>query len=145
VFVAATSSLFACDPGMSIRQIVAKNVASKGDDRFGAQVVVHVETVNEFIGSKWYGAKVTLGNASNSPVAVSSVELAAQEKLYANRSPEVIYPLPIPPGGAKTIRVAFLLEEDVHKTFENGADLLVHFQDGTREGVSSAHLKNGGL
>ena len=125
-FIAILVLMTACDPGMAIRQIKSPG-ALNGSVTSNAQVNVHIETKHQLIGETLYGPEVKVTNATGSPIAVTNVELTARSKTYANTHPRPeTYPLTIQPGSAETLHVLFRLDDSVHKTFQQSAELLVH-------------------
>jgi hypothetical protein len=144
-FIATSTLMVACDPGLSIRQVDPQKQLSSGTATLNAQVVVQVERRDQLIGSTWYMTKVKVTNVSRSPMTVFSVDLSVQNKLYTNKAPEVVYPLPIQPGGVKILGVYFALDDDIQKTFQQGADLWVHYRIGGEDGTANAHLTSGPL
>ena len=127
VFLAIPVVLVACDPGMTVRQL-------KSSDEAQSEIVVRIKTTRQLIGETWYAPEIEVTNSSKSPITVTNVELAARRKTYANVPfhPET-YPLTIQPGNTKTIDVMFRLDDAVYKTFEQAAELSVHYRSGGKQ------------
>jgi hypothetical protein len=122
-----------CDPGMTIRQIKVSNGPS-------AQLTINVKTQHPLIGHTWYVPQVTVNNCSNSPITITSVELAAKRGTYANRprQPES-YPSAVPSGETETLDIWFDLTDDVKETFfRQPAELRVHYK--SRGQDETAHV-----
>lgn len=129
-----------CDPGMMIRQTSSPGAAS------GASVAVYVKTSHPLIGETWYAPEVKVANSSDSPIAVTGVELAARSVTYANkpRRPGT-YPLIVPPGRTEALDIWFDLHDDVKKTFQGSAELRVHYRSSGKEEVAQANIIGGRL
>ena len=130
VFLAIPVVLVACDPGMTVRQL-------KSSDEAQSEIVVRIKTTRQLIGETWYAPEIEVTNSNKSPITVTNVELAARSKTYANVPfhPET-YPLTIQPGNTKTLDVMFRLDDAVYKTFEQAAELSVHYRsEGKQETV----------
>jgi hypothetical protein len=115
--------LVACDPGMTIRQIKASNPTSD-------PIKIAVKTEHPLVGHTWYDPQVTVTNGSDSPITITSVELAAKRNTYANKPRQPgSYPSLVPPGESETLDVSFDLTDDVKKTFfRQPAELRVHYR-----------------
>jgi hypothetical protein len=127
-----------CDPGMMIRQTSSPGAAS------GASAAVYVKTSHPLIGETWYAPEVKVTNSSDSPIAVTGVELAARSITYANkpRRPGT-YPLIVPPGKTEALDIWFDLRDDVKKTFQKSAELRVHYQSSGKEEIAQANIIGG--
>ena len=114
--------LVACDSAIRIRQIKASNGTS-------APIAIEVKTQHPLVGQTWYVPQVTVTNGSDSPITITSVELATKESTYTNkpRQPES-YPSSLSPGKTEILDIWFDLTEDVKKTFfRQAAELRVHY------------------
>jgi hypothetical protein len=101
----------ACDPGMTIRQADqdAGSAAKVG-------VAIHVTTDHPFIGETWYEPGVEIENSSDSPITVTSVELAAHRTTFQNKPRRSgTYRLEVPPGRTGTLDIRFDLAEGIQK------------------------------
>ncbi|MFC5862516.1 hypothetical protein ACFPT7_09465 [Acidicapsa dinghuensis] len=129
-----------CDPGMMIRQTSSIGAAK------GASVAVYVKTSHPLIGETWYAPEVKVTNSSDSSIAVTGVELAARSVIYANkpRRPGT-YPLIVPPGKTEALDIWFDLHDNVKKTFQEPAELRVHYQSSGKEAIAQANLTGGPL
>jgi hypothetical protein len=138
--VAVSLLLVACDPGMTIRQIKAANGTSDA-------VRIDVKTEHPLIGHTFYAPQVTVTNDSDSPIAITSVELAAKRGTYTNkpRRPEG-YPLVVPPGKTETLDVWFDLADDVKETlFRQPAELQMHYGSRGQEEAAQVSVIDGPL
>lgn len=129
-----------CDPGMMIRQTTSSGAAS------GASVAVYVKTSHPLIGETWYAPEVKVTNSSDSPIAVTGVELAARSVTYANkpRRPGT-YPLIVPPGKTEALDIWFDLHDAVKKTFQESAELRVLYRRSGKEEIAQANIIGGPL
>jgi len=108
---------------MTIRQIKALNPTSD-------PITIAVKTEHPIVGHTWYAPQVTVTNGSDSPITITSVELAAKRNTYANnpRQPGN-YPSVVSPGKSGTLDIWFDLTDDVKKTFfRQPAELRVHYR-----------------
>jgi hypothetical protein len=132
--------LVACDPGMTIRQIEVSNGTS-------AQLTINVKTQHPQSGHTWYVPQVTVTNSSDSPIAITSVELAATRGAYVNkpRQPES-YPSVVPPGKTETLDIWFDLTDDVKETFfRQPAELRVHYKSRGQDETAHVSIIGGPL
>jgi len=145
VSIAILGVIAGCDPGMTIRQ--AKQPGRlNGTATLNAQVKVDIETKCQLIGQTLYGPKVKVTNLSGAPIAITSVELAAIGKTYANTHPRPeTFPLTIQSGSTETLHVLFRLDEPVHETFHRSAELLIHCKSGEKLETVRASLIGGRL
>ena len=125
----------ACDPGMTIRQ------ASSPGATNGAGVAVYVKTSHPFIGETLYAPEVKVTNSSDSPITVTGVELIAQGATFTNkpRRPGT-YPLIIPPHQTQALDIWFDLHDDVEKTFQESAELRVHYRSRGKEEIVQSNI-----
>lgn len=132
--------LIACDPAITLRQIDPPNGTS-------AQIQIRVKTQHPLIGRTWYVPQITIVNTSDSPICVTSVELATKRGKYVNNPRHgVSYPLDIEPGKPETIGAWFDLSDDVRKTFfRQPTQLLVHYNSRGREETTSVSVIGGNL
>lgn len=129
--------LVACDFGMSIRQASPSDRASQGDTAKNAQLVVKVETTERLIGNKSYLTGVKLTNVSDASIAVSKIDLLAQNKTYENEPDRfTAYPLTIKSGATERVPIYFHFDDDVWNTFKKLADLRVYYQTGNEQTVA---------
>jgi len=127
-----------CDPGMVIRQTSSLGAAG------GASVVVYVKTSHPLIGETWYAPGVEVTNSSDSPITVTSVELAARSVTYANNPGRAgTYPLIVPPGKTEALDIWFDLHDDVKNTFQQPAELRVHYRSSGTEKIARANIMGG--
>jgi hypothetical protein len=132
--------LVACDPGMTIRQIKASNGTSD-------PITIEIKTQHPLIGHTWYVPQVMVTNGSDSPITITSVELAAKRRTYANkpRQPES-YPSAVPPGKTETLDIWFDLADDVKETlFRQPAELRVHYTSRGRDETAHVSVIGGPL
>jgi hypothetical protein len=140
-FVAIPFMVVACDIGLSIRQVNPPDRVSQGSAPKDAQIVVNVETMERLIGNTSYLTGVKLTNVSGVSVAVSRIDLLAQNKTYENEPTRfTVYPLTIQPGGVERVGVYFRLDDDVQNTFQKPADLRVHYRIGNEQRVAHASI-----
>jgi hypothetical protein len=113
----------ACDPGMTIHQTSSLGAIN------GAGVVLYVKTSHPLIGETWYAPEVKVTNSSDSPITVTGVELTVERATYANKPRRSgTYPLIVPPRETEALDIWFDLRDDVKKSFQQSADLRVHYQ-----------------
>ncbi|MBI4679261.1 MAG: hypothetical protein HY748_16930 [Elusimicrobia bacterium] len=130
-----------CDPGMSIRQTDSWHEAAARSGAAGSEVAIHVKTGHPLIGETWYVPEVTITNASDKTITVSSVKLATSRASYVNKPRQAgSYPLVVSPGDTKPLDVWFHLDEPVGKIFERPVELKVHYRSGAEESMSRATL-----
>ncbi len=138
--------LVACDPGMTIRQAKSPHEGTSGISAGGAQVVLEVKTSHQLIGETWYVPKVRITNSTDSSIIITSVELASRGAVYINKPPQPgFYPLVVQPGRTEALLVWFDLNEAVKKTFQQPAELRVHYQKDDKEEIAHASLVGGPL
>lgn len=131
----------ACDPGMTIRQ----GVPNEGSGA-NTSVAIHVRTINPLIGETWYAPEVTITNLSDSPITLTAVELVAQRSTLQNKPRRSgIYPLEIPPRRTETLDIWFALADTVKKTFQEPAELRMHYRSGSKEQIAQTTLIGGPL
>jgi hypothetical protein len=125
--------LVACDPAITIRQIMPSNGTS-------APITINVKAQHPMIGNTGYVPQVTVTNGSDSPIAVISVELSTKTGTYVNKPRQLgSCPTQVPPGTTETLDIWFDLANGVRKTFfQQPADLRVHYRSGGRE--ETAHV-----
>jgi hypothetical protein len=134
----------ACDPGMTIRQAQNHNDNRAGLGTLGPRVVVNVKTTRQLFGEAWYDPEVKVTNSLESPIAVTSVELATQRRSYPNTSPKPEnYQIAIQPGNTETMKVMFRLDAGVHETFRQPAELRVHYLTDNREEIARITIISG--
>jgi hypothetical protein len=130
----------ACDPGMTISQASSPGAAK------GARVAVNVKTSHPLVGETWYAPDTKVRNSSESPITVTGVELSARGVTYANRPRRPgTYPLIVPPGGTDALDIWFDLNDGVKKTFQQSAELRVHYRNGDGEEVAEVKMIGGPL
>jgi hypothetical protein len=140
-FVAIPFMVVACDFGMSIRQVNPPDRVSQGNAAKDAQIVVNVEATERLIGNTSYLTGVNLTNISDVSIAVSNIDLLAQNKTYENEPTRfTVYPLTIHPGGTERVGIYFHLDDDVWNTFQKPADLRVYYQIGNEQRVAHARI-----
>lgn len=132
--------LVACDPAITIRQIKASNGIS-------APITIEVKTQHPLVGQTMYVTQVTVTNGSDSPVTITSVELAAKEGTYTNKPRQPgSYPSALPRGETETLDVWFDLTEDVKETFfRQPAELRVHYTSHGQDETAHASVIGGPL
>jgi hypothetical protein len=132
--------LVSCDPAITIRQIKPSNATS-------APITINVKTQHPMVGNTRYVPQVTVTNGSDSPIAVTAVELSTKTGTYVNkpRQPRS-YPAQVPPGTTETLDIWFDLANGVRKTFfRQPADLRVHYRSGGREETAHVTVTGGPL
>ena len=132
--------LVACDPAITIRQIKASNGAS-------TPITIEVKTEHPIVGHTWYTPQVTVTNGSDSPITITSVELAAKRGTYANKPRQpASYPSAVPPGKSEVLDISFDLADDVKKTFfRQPAELRVHYRSRGRDETAQVSVVGGPL
>jgi hypothetical protein len=126
---------------MTIRQVTAPDRVSQGSAATDSQIVVNVETTDRLIGNTSYLARLKLTNVSGASVAVSNIDLFAQNKTYGNVPTRfTVYPFTIEPGGVERVGVYFRLDDDVWNTFQQPADLRVYYRIGNKQNVAHASI-----
>ncbi len=141
LYLITVSLLFvACDPGMTIRQVKASNGTSDA-------ITIEVKTEHPLIGHTFYAPQVTVTNDSDSPITITSVELAAKRGTYPNKPLHSgSYPSAVPPGKTETLDVWFDLADDVRNTFfRQPAELQVHYRSRGRDETSLVSIIGGPL
>jgi hypothetical protein len=89
-------------------------------------VLIHVKSTRQLIGETLYTPETQARNSLESPITITSVELAAKSGTYANTFPRLeTYPKAIQPQTVETMRVLFRLDNSVWKIFEHRAELRV--------------------
>jgi hypothetical protein len=125
----------ACDPGMTIRQTSSLGATN------GAGVAVHIRTSHPLIGETWYAPEVEVTNSSDSPITVTGVELTVQRATYANKPRRSgTYPLIVPPRETEALDIWFGLHDDVKKTFQQSAELRVHYRISGKEEIAESNI-----
>jgi hypothetical protein len=133
-----------CDPGISIRQVNSAEYAPNEKTTLDDRVVVNAKTKLQFIGDTRYMPEVKVTNASGSPITVFSIDLSTRKKTYTSKVlPPPTFPLTIQSGSTETIGIDFNLDEDVQKTFQQTAELWVHYWSGGKQEIARAHLESG--
>jgi hypothetical protein len=133
--------LVACDPAITIRQIKASN-------RTSTPITIEVKTEHPFAGHTSYVPEVTVTNRSDSPVSITSVDLATKRGTYANkpRRPGGDYPVTVPPGENETLNIWIDLADDVKKTFfRQPAELRVHYKSRGQDETAHVSIIGGPL
>lgn len=132
-FIAVIFLSVACDPAITIRQIRASNETS-------APITIDVKTQHLLIGERIYVPQVTVRNGSDLPITITSVELAAKQRTYANKPRQPgSYPTTVSPGGSQTLDIWFDLTDDVKETFfRQPTELRVHYK--IRDRDETAHV-----
>jgi hypothetical protein len=138
--IAVSLLLVACDPGMTIRQIKASTGPS-------APITIEVKTEHPLVGEDLYVPNVAVTNISDSPITITSVELAAKRGTYANKPRHAEnYPSVVAPGKTETLDIWFNLADDVKKTFfRQPAALLVHYRTRGRDETANVSVIGGPL
>ena len=140
LLIAALVVTVACDPGMTISQASSPGAAK------GARVAVNVKTSHPLVGATWYAPDTKVTNSSESPITVTGVELIARGVTYPNRPHRSgTYPLIVPPGETDALDIWFDLHDDVKKTFQQSAELRVHYRGGGSEEVAEVKIIGGPL
>jgi len=131
--ILASLLLGGCDPAITIRQM-------NPPSRNSTQIVVHVKTQHPMIGNTWYVPQIAITNGSDSPIKITSLELATKQRTYANKPRHLgSYPLEVGPGKTETLDTWFELSDDVRKTFfRQPAELLIHYR--CSNGEETAHI-----
>ena len=130
----------ACDPGMTIRQTSSPGATN------GAGVAVSVKTSHPFIGTRWYAPEVKVTNSSDSPITVTGVELTAQHATLTNKPRRSgTYPLIVPPRETRALDIWFDLQGGVNKTFQESAELRVHYRSHGKEEIVQSTIIGGPL
>ena len=94
----------------------------------------------------WYAPDTKVTNSSESPITVTGVELIARGVTYANRPGRPgTYPLIVFPGETDALDIWFDLHDDVKKTFQQSAELRVHYRGGDIEEVAQVKIIGGPL
>lgn len=136
----------ACDPGMTIRQTKSSGEVTNGGHAASPQVAIDVKTSHPLIGETWYAPQVRITNSSDSPITVTSIELTARRTTYANKPPQPgIYPLVVSPGKTEALLVWFDIGDAVKKTFQQPAELRVHYRSGSKEEIARTSIVGGPL
>jgi hypothetical protein len=127
--------LVACDPAITIRQIKASTGSS-------APITIEVKTERPLVGEDLYVPNVAVTNISDSPITITSVELAAKRGPSANKPRHAeSYPSVVAPGKTETLDIWFDLADDVKKTFfRQPAALLVHYRTRGRDETASVSV-----
>jgi hypothetical protein len=129
-----------CDPGTIIHQTSSLGAAN------GTRVAVYVKTSHALIGETWYAPEVKITNSSDSPIAVTGVELAAHRVPYANKPQRPgTYPLIVLPGKTEALDIWFDLHDGVKKTLQDSAKLRVHYRSSGEEAIAQATIIVGPL
>ncbi len=137
---ATITSLVACDPGITIRQ-TQPGISSNPD-----QLAIEISSVNEFTGSRFYGAKAKLTNLSRSSITIKGCELAAQNVINESQfGGGESYAFELAPGASTYFNPFFQLKDPVHDVFKQPAELRVHYVIDGREEVARAILRGGPL
>jgi hypothetical protein len=135
-----------CDPGMTIRQTKSSYRATSEINPEDAQVAIDVKTSHPLTGETWYAPQVKITNSSNSAITVTSVELTSRGATYTNKPPQPgFYPLLVQPGKTEGLLVWFDLNEAVKKTFQQQAELRVHYRKDNKEEIAHASIVGGPL
>src|SRR6266481_5826975 len=132
--------LVACDPAISIRQVKNSNGTS-------APITIDVKTEHPLVGTTRYVPQVTITNGSDSPITITSVELAAKGGTYANKPRQPgSYPAAVPPGKTETLDIWFDLARDVKETFfRQPAELRVHYRSRGQDETAQVSVIGGHL
>jgi hypothetical protein len=141
-FLAMTVAfLVACDPGMSISQEdMSKTSGSKGD------LIIRIAPRHQLIGESRYSPKVEVTNTFDTPLKITSVELATLREIYANHPvAKGIYPVTLSARATAGLEVRFDLAEPVHKAFKQPAELRIHYLTVGGEKVATVRLVGGPL
>ena len=121
----------ACDPGMTIRQTSSLGATN------GASLVVNIKTSHPLIGETWYAPEIKVTNSSASPTTVMGVELTTRRGTYPNKPRRSeTYPLIVPSRETKALDIWFDLHDDVKKTFQQSAQLRVHYRSSGKEQIA---------
>ena len=105
-----------------------------------------ISPVNEFTGSRFYGAKAKLTNLSESSITIKGCELAAQNVIYESHlGGGESYPFELAPGASTYFGPFFQLKDPVHDVFKQPAELRVHYVIDGREEFARAILRGGSL
>ena len=126
---------------MTIRQGNRQNDSRAGSNVGKSPVLIHVKSTRQLIGETLYAPEIQVTNSLESPITITSVELAAQSGTYANTFPRPeTYPKAIQPQHTETLRVLFRLDNSVRKTFEHPAELRVHYRANKLEAIANASI-----
>lgn len=115
------------------------------EQRSAVPVRIEINTTRQFIGERWYAPRITFINHSSSKVMVTSAELVTSVGVYSNNARAGAYPVEIPQGETRVLEINFQLNEYVKRTFQNAAEVRVHFQAGNREQVITKNVIGGRL
>ena len=80
-------SIAGCDPGVTIRQGDPQNESRVSRDVDDSSVLVHVKSIRQLTGETLYAPEIQVRNSLESPITITSVELAAKSGTYANTFP----------------------------------------------------------
>jgi hypothetical protein len=136
----------ACDSGMSVRQVNSVVEPESADVTAFPQISIDVNTTQLLIGQRLYDPRVTATNLSDIPVTITSIELLAgsrtlQNGLYAKRD----YPVNLPAHSTVPLGVYFRVSDGAAKTFNNPAELRVHYSSPQGSGFARITLARGPL
>jgi hypothetical protein len=126
---------------MTIHQGNPQSVGRAGSDVDKSPVLIHVRSTRQLIGETLYSPEIQITNSLESPITITSIELATQSETFANTFPRPeTYPKAIQAQKAETLRVLFRLDDSVRKTFERPGDLRVHYRANDQEGIATASI-----
>ena len=139
-FITVMLLLVACDPAITIRQM-------KASDGTSSPITINIKTQHPLVGHTFYVPQVTVTNGSDSPITITSVELAAKRGTYSNKPRKPgSYPLDVPPGERETLDIWFDLTDDVRETFfRQPAELRVHYKSRGRDETAHVSVIGGHL
>ncbi|MDT4968750.1 MAG: hypothetical protein QOJ64_3487 [Acidobacteriota bacterium] len=134
----------ACDPGISIHQIETGNAPANQSGPSGQMVAVRVATTRSLIGEATYTPKVTVTNTAETPITISRIELSTRFGTLENkiRTAETS-PIVVPSKGTADVEVWFDLGHSMDYTFEEAAELRVHYTSGKQELVTHVTVQGG--
>ena len=131
----------ACDPGMTIRQKKFSDETTKQQTTTGGQTIIDIKTSHVLIGETKYVPQVSITNASDSSITVTSVELISLGTAFANNPRQLgLYPLVVKPRATGGLLVWFDLNNDVKRTFRQPAELRVHYLRDNKNQIASATI-----
>jgi hypothetical protein len=133
--------IVACDPGVTILQADSPKEVGKR-----SSVILRVKSTHQLIGTTHYAPQVTVTNISAASVLVTGIELATKQKIYSNSSPRPPdFPEEILTKQAHNFTVLFRLDDAVYKTFNEPAELRVHYRNGSSEDTARIGIVLGSL
>lgn len=109
-------------------------------------LVLHVKPSRLLIGTIHYAPQVTIANNSEATVLVTEIELATRQKIYSDSSvrPQDV-PREISAKQSQDFTVLFRLDDPVHKTFKEPAELRVHYRSVSSGDIARITVVQGAL